>query len=65
MNASDMGKKGARNRWKGSTKAERKEEMRRIALLRWAEVGEKTASTERRAKSNDPSSATAGPKRHD
>lgn len=36
MNASDMGKKGSKKRWRGTTKKQRSEEMRRVALLRWA-----------------------------
>ena len=36
MNASDMGKKGAKKRWKGTTKAQRTAEMRRVASVRWA-----------------------------
>jgi hypothetical protein len=36
MNASDMGKKGAKKRWRGTTKAQRSEAMRAVALVRWA-----------------------------
>lgn len=35
MTASEMGKKGGKNRWKNIPKEQRSEIMRRLAYIRW------------------------------
>lgn len=35
MNASEMGKKGAKKRWRGKTSLQRYKEMSRVAKIRW------------------------------
>lgn len=62
MNASDMGKKGAKKRWHGTTKKQRSEEMRRVALVRWAaragRGAEKAGGAKKGEAQNDPRSGT-------
>jgi hypothetical protein len=54
MNASDMGKKGAKKRWRGKTKQQRSKEMSRVAKLRWGARKPRRAARSANDKVSDP-----------